>query len=46
MLAPAKLNAERLPAESPMCSRRDVRGCSGESYLHSRLGLSAAAQDH
>lgn len=28
---PAKLSAERLPAESPMWSRRDVMGFSGVS---------------
>ena len=32
--APAKLSAERLPAESPTWIRRAVTGCSGESYLH------------
>ena len=33
MHAPAKLSAERLPAESPTWSRRDVIGFKGESYL-------------
>lgn len=28
---PAKLSAERLPAESPMCSRREVQGSRGLS---------------